>query len=136
MGDVGSVLGDILNVMIIITILPTLFSAFGSIAGIDTSTIQPLLDLFTTLLPVLLIIQLFTGLFSAFGGRDEFGLTEILNILVLILVFPTLLNAISGVMGSTAGTTFDVSGIMEIFNMILPIVLLVKLIEGVTKAIK
>ena len=136
MADIGNVLGDILNIMIIITILPTLFSAFSSIAGIDTSMIQPLLDLFTTLLPVLLIIQLFTGLFSAFGGRDEFGLTEILNILVLILVFPTLLNAISGVMGSTSGTTFDISGIMDIFNMILPIVLLVKLIEGVTKAIK
>ena len=54
--DIGDVLGDILNILVIITILPTVFSAFSSLAGVDTSMIEPILNLFTTLLPILLIV--------------------------------------------------------------------------------
>ena len=133
--DIGDVLSDVLNIMIIITLLPTVLNVFSGIAGIDTSMIQPFLNLFTTLLPILLIVQLFTGLFSAFGGgRDEFGIGAILNVLILMMIFPTLLNAISSVTGTTL--SFDVSGIMEIFNVLLPVILIIKLVESLAKAIK
>ena len=123
--DIGDALGDMLRILIILAIFPTLISSITSIAGVSLGGFESVFNVITSILPLLMVVQLIGSLV---GDRDSFGLGEILNILVLFSIFPQILSAFSGL---GVPTEF-----MDIINAILPLLLMVKLIETFTKVIK
>ena len=56
--------GKFFDMLLMVMIIPTLVNTLGSIAGIDTSSIQSVVDVLIQLLPIMAIFELFEGLFK------------------------------------------------------------------------
>ncbi|MCI4407606.1 MAG: hypothetical protein JHC26_00815 [Thermofilum sp.] len=124
-GDID--LGGIINMLLVVILLPTLLNTFGSIAGTSFGSLQPLLSAFTNILPIVLVFSILRDLFSGIGG--EFG--KVLDIFLMLIILPTLLNAFSGLLGgSLAGS---MGSIMNVFMQLLPLIAILQLFKSFLK---
>jgi len=119
----------IIDAILIIVLVPSLFSMITSVAGVSLDpSIQQLLNTFTAILPVIVLFDVISDVFKGMGGKAGSMFSSIMDILLIMMVLPTLLNAISGFTGGTVG-----SDLIALLQQLLPLIVVIDLFTGLLK---
>jgi len=115
-------LRSLLDAIMIIVLLPSLISVLGSLGGIDTSMLEPFLNI----LPIVALFSAFADIFSGLGGKAGSAISKFMDIIMLLAVFPALISALSNFTGGTIDTS-----IFDVFLQLLPLIMIFELFSDI-----
>lgn len=118
-----------MDMIIYLMMFPALINVISSFAGANLGNLQPVLDVFTNLLPIIVIFDTLGDIFKGLGGTAGSLFSKMFDIIILMIALPSLLSVFSNVTGTTTG--FE--SITNVFMQILPIMLLFDLFSSIKR---